>query len=141
MRATADIAVQSVTLERTQPVASTIIARYCVSANTVHEERPVVIDFSQCPLWPVSIKGLTFDPISYGTLQGVAIEPALVELKPFSEWSTKSADIAIELDWSHSQPHRPLIDADFLLLPEELPRIRTDQRFLASPRLLGPHGS
>lgn len=119
---TADISVRGIALELSYDPDLVITARYRMRANRSGDRRPVSINFSWCPLWPISVEGSVAETVRYDDQRDIVLDETRLHLRQnFESWD--DSEITIGLRWSESSAHPPLIDQSYLYLPSDLPDI------------------
>lgn len=117
---TANISVRSIALELAGGSDQIITARYRLHANREGDRRAASIDFSECPLWPLSVEGTLSETVTYDSDAEVVLENTRLNLrKDAASWD--DSEIVIRLRWAEKFAHPPLSDQGYLFLPADLP--------------------
>lgn len=123
----ADVSVQAIAVELSNEELPLLTARYALHANQTGDRRPILIDYSMCPLWPISLKGSGAESISYGENARLGLDSEMLRLRSGGAWGA-AIEVVVELRWTNSASRPPLINEYFLHLPANLPRIGRPSR-------------
>ena len=130
----ADIVVDSIEVELTDDEDPKLTARYSAHPLASGERRPILIDFSQCTLWPISISAEGASSLTFDQDEATAVDKSLLRLQMSAGWAWSDTEIVVKLKWKERPSHPSLVGDAFLYLPANLPRIgnlkRTDARVL-----------
>ena len=129
---TADIVVDSIEVELTDDEDPVLTVRYCFHPLLSGERRPILIDFSVCTLWPISVSAEGASALTFHHDGETAIDESLLRLGMNTGRTWSNSEIVMKLKWAESPSHPSLVGDAFLYLPANLPRIgylkRTDSR-------------
>jgi len=134
----AAITLASITLDLSDDVDPLITARYRVCPLASDERRPIQIDFSDCPLTPVSVESEGAKPIVFKGSGSGMIYKTLLHLQSSADSSWCEQDVVIKLKWSDDASHPSPINRHYLYCPNELPTVGSLKRSEAGVALQTP---
>jgi hypothetical protein len=118
----ADVSVRAISVEHSGEGRSLLTVRYELAMTYTVDQRPLIIDFSECPLWPISLNGSDVDALEFDENDSTPLERVSVQLRPNVSWR-ESSEVTVRLKWKNIAPHPALLGHSYLYLPADLPRI------------------
>lgn len=138
----AELSIQSILIDVLDARCELLTVSYELHAAQPDDQRPLLLDFGECPLWPISIEGDLIESIIYGEASDTVLERISINPRAGASWGD-SSEIRIKLRWGSRAPHPALFGQWHLEIPGDLPtvgrrdEVRTAVRAQAPIRLRG----
>jgi hypothetical protein len=126
----ADVLVRAIHVQLSNREHPLLTVRYELASTEAIDPRPLLVEFSSCPLWPVSLEGSEVNAIQFDGEDGTTLERVFLRPRANATWNATS-EVTMTLEWTSRAPHDPLLGQSYLYLPAELPQIGKRQGFSA----------
>lgn len=118
----ADVVVRAMHVQLSNREHPLLTVRYELASTKPVDKRPLLVDFSACPLWPMSLSGTDVNAIRLDEDNGTPIERIFLRLPSNATWK-ETFEVTITLKWKSASPHAALLGQPYLYLPAELPQL------------------
>lgn len=118
----AELSAERIAVELSAESDPLLTVHYVLRSAQSGDRRPLLLDFGECPLWPVSIEGSEIESITYDERSNTVLERVSLHPRASTSWK-ENAEITIRLRWRQIAPHPALLGTSHLYLPPDLPRI------------------
>jgi hypothetical protein len=118
----ADVSVRAISVQHSGEERSLLTVRYELAMTCRVDQRPLIVDFSECPLWPISLNGSDVDALEFDESDSTPLERVSVHLRS-NATPRESSEVTVRLKWKNIAPHPALLGHSYLYLPADLPRI------------------